>query len=394
MANKKKVDTGSVSQAELDKLLKKTEAKSEILTQNDLDKLFKDLNTPYKKDIRYDFKRPMKYSKELMNTLGLQSENLSRIITTTFSMKRKIYTQLHFATVNQLTLEEMLRSIPIPSFVYDVKTSIGQFVIDFDAISGRALMKQYTDLAVNPYIDELDLKYLKEGYISDFVKNYVSILSEKNEIEILDIKHTSNPQKICGSYSEMAVLTTLNIQIGEGNNGLITIFHSAEVVKNLSKMYFSENDSKLQYAKLIGEIELPDNTFVEIARCKAIKIEDLQIGKMIVLPKLESDLVEVVRDNTVLWKAIPINIEENFGVKLTEKLETPITYNQDEYMAVRLGTKYLSEEDFEKLKKNETIALTSKTSQLSEIILTDKTVAFGEIKIVDENFAIQIQKLV
>lgn len=61
MANKKKIDTGSVSQAELDKLLKKTESKSEILTQNDLDKLFKDLNTPYKKDIRYDFKRPVNY---------------------------------------------------------------------------------------------------------------------------------------------------------------------------------------------------------------------------------------------------------------------------------------------------------------------------------------------
>jgi len=410
MANKGKEITGAVSQDELDKLLngdskttqnKKKSSKSatpknkdEMLTQEELDKILNDLSaSSVEKGNCYDFKRPMKYSKELMNTLALQAENLSRIVTTTFSMKRKMYTHTSINTVEQLTLEELLRSIPIPSFIYEVKTSIGQIVIAFGHEVARALIKQHTSLATNPYIDELDLKYFQEGYVSDFLKNYASILSENSEIEIIDIKHTNNPQKVCGNYSEMAILTTLDTQIGEKTTGAILLFHSAEVVKNLSKSYFSDTESKIQYVKAIGDITLPDNTFAEIARCNAIPKEDLQIGKIIVLPKKEEELLEIVYQNKVIWKGKAIYEDENFGIKLTTHLEKPINYTQNEYLAVRLGAKHITEDKFNSLTNDDSIILNSKTSQLSEIILNDETVALGEIKIVDGNFAIQIMKI-
>ncbi|MBO4546997.1 MAG: flagellar motor switch protein FliM, partial [Treponema sp.] len=99
----------------------------DVLSQDEIDQLLNAINTgqsetdDYKavSDTRkikiYDFKRPDKFSKEQIRTVQIMHETFARLTTTSLSAQLRSLVHVHVATVDQLTYEEFIRSIPTPT---------------------------------------------------------------------------------------------------------------------------------------------------------------------------------------------------------------------------------------------------------------------------------------
>lgn len=79
----------------------------------------------------YDFKRPDKFSKDQIRTVSIMHETFARQATTTLSSQLRSLAHVHVASVDQLTFEEFIRSVPNP-------TTLG--IIDMDPLKGSAIL--------------------------------------------------------------------------------------------------------------------------------------------------------------------------------------------------------------------------------------------------------------
>ena len=117
---------------------------NEVLSQDEIDQLlmaissgesenddFKPVNDTRKIKI-YDFKRPDKFSKEQIRTVQIMHETFSRLTTTSLSAQLRCMVQVHVASVDQLTYEEFIRSIPTPTTLA---------VINMDPLKGNAILE-------------------------------------------------------------------------------------------------------------------------------------------------------------------------------------------------------------------------------------------------------------
>ena len=117
---------------------------TEVLSQDEIDQLltaissgdteaeeFRPVNDTRKIKI-YDFKRPDKFSKEQMRTVSIMHETFARLTTTALSAQLRSMAHVHVASVDQLTYEEFIRSIPTPTTLA---------VINMDPLKGNAVLE-------------------------------------------------------------------------------------------------------------------------------------------------------------------------------------------------------------------------------------------------------------
>ena len=119
---------------------------TEVLSQEEIDQLLTAINAgytdedfDYHKDHRdcrkikiYDFKRPDKFSKEQIRTMSIIHEMFARLATTCLSAQLRSMVHVHVASVDQLTYEEFIRSIPTPTTLA---------IINFHPLHGNAIME-------------------------------------------------------------------------------------------------------------------------------------------------------------------------------------------------------------------------------------------------------------
>jgi len=102
---------------------------SEVLSQNEIDALLSALSSgsvdanelkeeqTRKKVKVYDFRRPNKFSKDQIHTLHVIFENFARSLGTYLSAQLRAPVQMEILSVEQLTYEEFIRSIPNPTIL-------------------------------------------------------------------------------------------------------------------------------------------------------------------------------------------------------------------------------------------------------------------------------------
>jgi flagellar motor switch protein FliM len=117
---------------------------TEVLSQDEIDQLLTAINAGDTEpevfrptaDVRkikiYDFKRPDKFSKEQIRTVQIMHETFARLTTTALSATLRSMVHVHVASVDQLTYEEFIRSIPTP-------TTLG--IINMDPLKGNAILE-------------------------------------------------------------------------------------------------------------------------------------------------------------------------------------------------------------------------------------------------------------
>jgi flagellar motor switch protein FliM len=170
----------------------------------------------------YDFKRPDKFSKEQIRTVSIMHETFARLTTTSLSAQLRSLAQVHVASVDQLTYEEFIRSIPNPTTLA---------IINMDPLKGSAILE--IDPAITfSIIDRLfggqgegakvtrDLTDIEASVMEGII---VRILGNMRDAwtQVIDLRPRlgqieTNPQFAqIVPPTEMVVLVTLETKVGE-----------------------------------------------------------------------------------------------------------------------------------------------------------------------------------
>ncbi|MDR2864618.1 MAG: flagellar motor switch protein FliM [Spirochaetaceae bacterium] len=207
---------------------------TEVLSQDEIDQLLTAINagetgtdefrpTADTRKIKiYDFKRPDKFSKEQIRTVQIMHETFARLTTTSLSANLRSMVHVHVASVDQLTYEEFIRSIPTPTTLA---------VINMDPLKGNAILE--IDPAISfSIIDRLfggtgesvkvqhELTDIEQSVMEGII---VRILGNMREAwaQVIDLRPRlgqidTNPQFAqIVPPTEMVVLVTLETKVGE-----------------------------------------------------------------------------------------------------------------------------------------------------------------------------------
>lgn len=233
---------------------------TEVLSQDEIDQLLTAISSgdaetddtrqvAERKNIRiWDFRRPDKFSKEQIRTVSFMHETFARLTTTSLAAQLRSMVHVHVASVDQLTYEEFLRSIPSPTALA---------VINMDPLTGSAILE--IDPAITfTIIDRLfggpgegakinrELSEIERAVMESII---VRILGNMREAwsQVIDLRPRlgqieTNPQFVqIVPPTEMVVLVTLETKVMEVEgmmNFCIPYLTIEPIISKLSAQYW------------------------------------------------------------------------------------------------------------------------------------------------------------
>lgn len=207
---------------------------TEVLSQDEIDQLLTAINageteiesikpTADTRKIKiYDFKRPDKFSKEQIRTVQNMHETFARLTTTTLSASMRALVHVHVASVDQLTYEEFIRSIPTPTTlaVVSMDPLKGQAILEIDpsvtfTIIDRLFGGSGEGAKLNRELTDIEHSVM-EGIIVRILGNMREAWTQVIDLRPRLSQIETNPQFAqIVPPSEMVVLVTLETKVGE-----------------------------------------------------------------------------------------------------------------------------------------------------------------------------------
>ncbi|RKX88555.1 MAG: flagellar motor switch protein FliM [Spirochaetes bacterium] len=324
---------------------------NEVLSQDEIDQLLTAISTgeietesvsqtqEQRKIKIYDFKRPDKFSKEQIRTVSIMHETFARLTTTAMSAQLRSLVNVHVASVDQLTYEEFIRSIPNP-------TTLG--IINMDPLKGSAVLE--IDPAITfSIIDRLfggkgegtkvnrDLSDIEQSVMENIIVRILGNLREAWS-QVIDLRPRlgqieTNPQFAqIVPPTEMVVLVTLETKVGEVEgmmNFCIPYLTIEPIISKLSAQYMyssvrsggtTENLNILKerlsmigitVSAEIGNMNLTVRDLLSLKGGDVIRLPDVRTGDPMVL-KI---------GNREKFMCRPGVVGSKLAVQITEKLE-------------------------------------------------------------------------
>jgi flagellar motor switch protein FliM len=333
---------------------------NEVLSQDEIDQLlqaissgesdtddFKPVSDTRKIKI-YDFKRPDKFSKEQIRTVSIMHETFARLTTTSLSAQLRSLVHVHVASVDQLTYEEFIRSIPTPTTLA---------VINMDPLKGNAVLE--IDPAITfSMIDRLfggtgqgakvsrDLTDIEQSVMEGII---VRILANMREAwtQVIDLRPRlgqieTNPQFAqIVPPSEMVVLVTLETKVGEEEgmmNFCIPYLTIEPIISKLSSQFWFSSVRRSSTTQYLGTLKekLSDVDMDVVAEIGTINlpIRDvlaLRVGDVVRLSNVRvGDPLSLSVGNKKKFLCQPGVVGKKMAVQVIGKLEQNETEDMEE----------------------------------------------------------------
>ena len=333
---------------------------NEVLSQDEIDQLlqaissgesedtdFKPVNDTRKIKI-YDFKRPDKFSKEQIRTVSIMHETFARLTTTSLSAQLRSLVHVHVASVDQLTYEEFIRSIPTPTTLA---------VINMDPLKGNAVLE--IDPAITfSMIDRLfggtgqgakvsrDLTDIEQSVMEGII---VRILANMREAwtQVIDLRPRlgqieTNPQFAqIVPPSEMVVLVTLETKVGEEEgmmNFCIPYLTIEPIISKLSSQFWFSSVRRSSTTQYLGTLKekLSDVDMDVVAEIGTINmpIRDvlaLRVGDVVRLSTVRvGDPLSLSVGNKKKFYCQPGVVGKKMAVQIIEKIDDSQTEDFEE----------------------------------------------------------------
>ena len=333
---------------------------NEVLSQDEIDQLLQAISTGESEadefkpvtDTRrikiYDFRRPDKFSKEQIRTVSNMHETFARLTTTSLSAQLRTLVHVHVASVDQLTYEEFIRSIPTPTTLA---------VINMDPLKGNAVLEIAPEITFI-IIDRLfggsgdtggkvnrDLTDIEQSVMEGII---VRILANMREAwtQVIDLRPRlqqieTNPQFAqIVPPSEMVILVTLEIKIGE-EAGMMNIcipyitiepivsklsssFWFSSVRRSSTTQYLGTLKEKLADVEMelvadIGSINVPIRDVLSLRTGDVIRLNTIKVGEPLTLSV--GSKKEFYCQPGVVGKKVAVQIIEKIDEQETENFE-------------------------------------------------------------------------
>ncbi|GHU48541.1 flagellar motor switch protein FliM [Spirochaetia bacterium] len=331
---------------------------TEVLSQDEIDQLLTAINAgdtepdEYKPaaDTRkikiYDFKRPDKFSKEQIRTVQIMHETFARLTTTSLSANLRSVIHVHVASVDQLTYEEFIRSIPTPTTlaIINMDPLKGNAILEIDpavtfSIIDRLFGGKGEGTKVQHELTDIETSVM-EGIIIRILGNmreaWTTVIDLRPRLGQID----TNPQFAqIVAPTEMVVLVTLETKVGEVEgmmNFCIPYLTIEPIISKLSAQFWyssvrrgatAENlnilKEKLATVDVnvvaeIGKINIPVRDVLALRPGDVIRLYNTRIG----------DPYSLNIGNKKKFLCRPGTIGKKMAVQITKKLAE---LDQDEF---------------------------------------------------------------
>ena len=344
---------------------------ADVLDQNEIDSLLSALSSgdvdmeEMKKESeeeqvkKYDFHHPNKLSKEQMRTLEMVHENMARILTTILSTKLRSMVDFEVASIEQLSYEEFIRSLPQPTiigiaemsplegqFIYEINPDIGFTIIDrlFGGM-GEPMdsVRTFTD------IEKVVLQKVLSWFLGGLPEAWENIIELKPRLREIE----SNPQftQVVPS-NDMTIIITISAKIAN-SEGLINICIPyimlepivsrlnaqqwfASTRKEQTKRHINNLKKRIKKASLnlhaeLGSTQLTVNDLLHLAEGDVIRLDkaanehiDVRVGD-----KLKYQGVAGSRKNHRAIKILQTVEQDEFEEEDLEEVENEVTGQEE-----------------------------------------------------------------
>ena len=286
----------------------------------------------------YDFKRALRFSKDQIRSLTRIHENFARLLTTYFSAQLRTYVQIEVATVDQLSYEEFIRSIPEKTILNIIQPHPleGQIIMEVNpniayAMLDRLLGGRGTSVNKVDNLTEIETRIMTQLFrrtIDSFQEAWSSVVELEPTMEELEV----NPQFLqLVSPNETVVVISLSTTVAE-TTGMINLClpHVVleKVLPSLAVHYWMQEtkkerlpeekealERKIQNAPLVIQAELGRSTML------IKEFLQLQVGDIIELDQSIQEPLQVRVGGKLKFYAQPGKLKNKLAVQVTEVVE-------------------------------------------------------------------------
>ena len=325
---------------------------TEVLSQDEIDQLltaistgdsetddFKPVSDTRKIKI-YDFKRPDKFSKEQLRTVSNMHETFARLTTTSLSAQLRSLVHVHVASVDQLTYEEFIRSIPTPTTlaVGHMDPLKGNAILEIDpTITFCMIDRLFGGRGVTSSNKNRDLTDIEQSVMEGII---VRILANMREAwtQVIDLRPRlgqieTNPQFAqIVPPTEMVVLITLETKVGDEEgmmNFCIPYLTIEPIISKLSSQFWFSSVRRSSTTQYLGTLteKLSSVDMETVAEIGSINLPvrevlALRIGDIIRLSNTKvGDPLTLSVGNKKKFYCQPGVVGKKMAVQVTGKIE-------------------------------------------------------------------------
>ena len=326
---------------------------ADVLSQSEIDALLSALSTgslepdelqkeEEKHKVKvYDFRSPQKFSKDHIRTLELIHDNYARIISNFLTAQLRKNVKVKIETVEQITYEEFIHSIPNPTIMtmFRMPPLTGTILFEtnpqfsfqiIDVLLGgtgerNTVSKEFSD------IDKNIMMQITSGMISNLKLAWEDILNVEPEVESLETNPAINQTL---APNEPVALVTFSVEMGKSNtfiNICIPYLSFEKVLDKLVVQYWFQNEKDALGDEVREKIEEGLNP-VEIEMsaelgCTHLTIDDflnLSRGDIIRLDNKCTNPIKIYVEDQECYYARPGITGKNLGVAVLDIIDKDV----------------------------------------------------------------------
>jgi len=322
-----------LSQEEVDALLAAFD-KNEEDTSSESGKSGKSNVFNDKRVTLYNFRRPDRVSKEQLRSLELMHEAFARNLSVSISGYLRSLAEVHLVSVDQMTYNEFLLSLPNPTCfnIYSVLPLEGNIVIEFNPtvafpVIDRLLGGSGKALGEMRALTDMELQML-DGFLTRVTNNMADTWKEVVPLTFQIEAKETNPQvaQIC-SLAEIIILMVFEIRIGEANgflNVCIPFLSIESIADKLSLQYRfatvkkQKGQGEGKVKELINSVHVPLSVTLGTIGVTIRELLELRQGDVINLGKSVNDTLVVSVSDQPKFLAKPGVVNRKKAIKIVQ----------------------------------------------------------------------------
>ncbi|MEB3198132.1 MAG: flagellar motor switch protein FliM [Candidatus Sericytochromatia bacterium] len=321
---------------------------AEILSQNEIDALLSALSTgeltaekmneetgARERNVRaYDFKRQNKFSKEHIRTLSMMHENFARILSTVLSAHLRMVVQIEVASVEQLTYDEFIRSVPSPTIVniFSIAPLVGNCIFEINLDIASAIIDRMLGGPGKVSRMRRDLTEIERALVGTILLRALEAFKEAwSTVVKVQPKQESmetNPRFIqIVPPTDVVVLITFEAKFGESAGPLsicipyvvlepVINMISSQMMFTLAKQQQSPEHAR-DIRQKVEQAKIPFQVLLGTADLTVGDILKVGVGDVVPLNSYVDDDLPVLVADKLKFKGRPGLIRNKMAVQLT-----------------------------------------------------------------------------
>jgi len=284
----------------------------------------------------WDFHRPDRFSKDQTRTLQMLHEQVARFFMGLISMHLRSIINVKLISVDQLTYDEFIRSLPNPTClaILNMNPLDGQTILEISpaisfAFVDRMMGGQGAEFAKNRELTEIEqalLRRIVEWVSESLSEAWVKVIELKPSVYSME----TNPQMYLQAHlpSDMVILLTFDVSMGQksGTMGLCIPHTVVEpIMDRLSTKSWHSSSRKTitderkvaLYTRVYNAI-LPVIPVLGTVEVSVGEILNLKVGDTVELNRRLKDEIDVYVGAEKRFAAKPGVYGANKGVKITQ----------------------------------------------------------------------------